>query len=221
MADVRSLPTNGKLIYELTSASALKDTDLLPISSDNLTRKVSLTQLKSSINNDFYNKDDMNTILDELKLEIKNLHDKLFADEGNITEFRNEFNNILNVYRDEFNKELNDIRSEFNTTLTQFEGEFNTKIEDVRTDLTTQLNDFKDEYNQYKTTVEDHFTSIETEMQYNYDELNAKIESTESSLIAKITNVEATINEKIDSLITYGTGIPTTLETGKVYLQYF
>ena len=52
MSDIR---TNGKQIYQLTSAAALKDTDLFVISSaDNLTRSVSLNQLKTAVTHNFY-----------------------------------------------------------------------------------------------------------------------------------------------------------------------
>lgn len=140
MPDVRSLGTsyNGKLIYQLTSAAALKDTDLFAISSsDNLTRKVSLSQIKSSVSNDFYNKNDMDKLLDELKQQIKNVSDSVFEMNNDITEFRNEFNNKLTEQNNSLLKKINDL------------------------------------------------------------------------------------DKKLTEWILYGTQVPTTLDTGRVYLQYF
>jgi len=108
MPDIRT--SNGKLIYQLTSATMLKDTDLFAIStSDHLTRNISLKQIKLSINNDFYSKDDINNILDKLRLQIKNLSDQVVILENDITEFRNEFNTKLNNVESNLNQTINNL----------------------------------------------------------------------------------------------------------------
>ena len=73
MSDIRN---NGKLIYQLTSASALKDTDLFVISSaDNLTRSITLSQLKMAVTKDYYNIDDITEILDNIREQLKDVTD--------------------------------------------------------------------------------------------------------------------------------------------------
>ena len=93
MPDISSL--NGKLIYQLTSASALKDTDLFAISSNNLTRSVSLLQIKLSMESIFYTKNNIDGLLDDLRGQIKKVSDEAFETVNDITEFRNEFNSKL------------------------------------------------------------------------------------------------------------------------------
>lgn len=151
----------GKLIYQLTSAAALKDTDLFVISSaDNLTRSVTLSQLKKAIIGEFSDDTDL---LDGLRSDIKNLNDTVSEYGNNLSEFRNEFNAQLQVLGNRFATDLNNVRSEFNTSITNLD----------------------------------------------------------TSLQEKITNLDLKLSKKIDEMITYGTAVPTTLATGKVYLQYF
>lgn len=154
------MPSDGKLIYQLTSASALRDTDLFPIStSDNLTRSVSLGQIKSSIANDFYNKDKIDDLLNDIKSQIKDVSDDNNAIENDLSEFRNEFNS---------------------------------QLQQLNNDLRTVINNTK-------------------------SELNISINNVNKSLEDNIK----TVNSKIDNLIVYGTSIPTKLDPGKIYLQYF
>lgn len=185
MPDIRSQISpniNGKLIYQLTSASALKDTDLFPISStDNLTRNVSLGQIKASFNNDFYNKEDMDTILDILRQQIKNSADDLFELNNNITEFRNEFNNKLFELDNSLRHEINEVDKKFTNITNELDAKFTKSIADL--DL--------------KTTLAD------------------------NALHEKIDNLEIKLTQMITNWILYGTEIPTSLPTGRVYLQYF
>ena len=113
MSDIRSLSNasyNGKLIYQLTDASALKDTDLFAISTtDNLTRKVSLSQIKASFNNDYYNKDESDDLLDELRQQIKDINDRIFSTNNDIAEFRNEFNTKLTNLDNTLSKKITDL----------------------------------------------------------------------------------------------------------------
>lgn len=124
MSDIRSLGAasyNGKLIYQLVAASTLKDTDLFAIStSDNLTRRVSLSQIKSSFNADYYNKEDIDMVLDSIRLQIKNVSDELFQINNNITEFRNEFNNKITNLDNTLSKKINDLDTKLTNMITNW-----------------------------------------------------------------------------------------------------
>lgn len=185
MSDMRSLSANsynGKLIYQLTSASALKDNDLFAISTaENLTRSVSLAQIKSSFNADYYNKDDMDILLDSIRQQIKNVSDNIFASENNIAEFRNEFNNKLNQLNSDLREEINNVDKKFT---------------DVTNDIIQQLADTK-------------------------VELNNKITNLDNTLSQRITDLDTELTNMITNWIMFGTSVPTTLPTGRTYLQYF
>lgn len=133
--------TNGKLIYQLTSASALRDTDLFAISStDNLTRNVSLGQIKAAVASDFYNKEDANDIFDELREQIKELSDDISDVENNITEFRNEFNTQLQQLNAQLTTDINNTKSTLNTTINNLDTTLSKKITDLETKLTNMVN---------------------------------------------------------------------------------
>ncbi len=158
MSDLRTLPQsgssslmypNGKLIYELTSAAALKDTDLFAIStSNNLTRNVSLKQIKSSINNDFYDRTEIDNLLDQLRKQINQLSDDVY-------------------------------------------------------DLSKEITNFEQSVNQ---TIQN---------------LDNKIDRSVTELTNLINNTRSDLEEMIRTWIMYGTDIPSKLDTGRVYLQYF
>lgn len=169
---------NGKLIYQLTSASALKDTDLFAIStSDNLTRSISLFQIKTSFKNEFYDKENTDRLLDELRQQIKEINDNAFELNNDITEFRNEFN---------------------------------VKLQELGETLVNMINE-----------VDKDSIDRDTALGIRIDNLNTKVDNNYNTLNTKIDNLERSLTEKIDGLILYGPDIPTTLETGRLYLQYF
>ena len=191
---------NGKLIYQLTSASALKDTDLFVISSaDRLTRSITLSQLREAINGDRYSNDKITELLDELKLQIKNITDSLSEYDNNLSEFRNEFNTQLQSLRTSYISDLNNTKSEINTRITILENDMFEEFESVKdiiSELTKNTNNKFTEYN-------NNLTSVNTSLQQ------------------RITELDTRLTELIDGLILYGPSIPTSLSTGKVYLQYF
>lgn len=135
------MATNGKLIYQLTSASALRDTDLFPISSsDNLTRNVSLGQIKVYVSNEFYNKEDANDIFDEIKQQIKTLSDNIASVENTITENRNEFNVQLQTLNTQLTSDINETKSTLNTSINNLNNNLSTRISDLEKKLTTMVN---------------------------------------------------------------------------------
>lgn len=146
---------NGKLIYQLTSASALRDTDLFAISStDNLTRSVSLGQIKAAVASDFYNKEDANDIFDELREQIKKLSDDIAGVENSITETRNEFNTQLQQLNSQLTSDINDTRSTLNTTINNLDLSLSKKITDLDTKLTNRINNIFSYGTSIPTTLE-------------------------------------------------------------------
>lgn len=135
------MATNGKLIYQLTSASALRDTDLFAISSsDNLTRNVSLGQIKAAVSSEFYNKEDANEIFDEIKQQIKTLSDNIASVENTITENRNEFNAQLQSLNTQLTQEINETKSTLNISINNLNDTLSTRISNLENKLTTMVN---------------------------------------------------------------------------------
>ena len=193
--------SKGKLIYQLTSASALKDTDLFVISSadSNLTRSITLSQLKSATLNNIYKNDEIDSKFDDLKLQIKNITDKMSGFDNDNSEFRNEFNSQLNQIRNDFIFEINNVRSEFNNTIAELDVELHEQFESINKII----------------------TDLNSSMNNRFNSLNTSITNLDTSLTQMINDTDTKLTNAINGLISYGTAIPTSLAAGKVYLQYF
>lgn len=173
---------NGKFIYQLTSAASLKDTDLFAISTSNyLTRSVSLKQIKSFVTNDFYDKDDIQVLLDELRKLIQDLGDDIFNLRQEITDFENHVEETMNDIRNTLNKRMDLLEKTLNERIDNLEQELNTKI----------------------------------------DNLENKHDQDIQNLREYIDNVQDDLEEMIRGWILYGISAPSSLATGRVYLQYF
>lgn len=146
---------NGKLIYQLTSASALRDTDLFAISStDNLTRSVSLGQIKAAVSTDFYNKEDANEVFDELRQQIKNLSDDVTGVENTIADTRNEFNTQLQELNTQLTTDINNTRSTLNTSINNLDTKLSNRINELDSKLTMMINDIFTWGDDIPTTLE-------------------------------------------------------------------
>lgn len=131
---------NGKTIYQLTSASALNDTDLFAISSaNNLTRSVTLSQIRLAVIKDLYGKDIINDMFNEIRSEIKEVNDSVVELNNDVAEFRNEFNIQLQEIRSDLDTSINNLRSELNSTMNLRLSTMETSLKKQITDLDTRL----------------------------------------------------------------------------------
>lgn len=134
MSDIRS--QSGKLIYDLTSADALTDNDIIPISSNYLTRSITLSQLKLYTNTGIYSSKEIDQKIDNIvNDQIASINKDIFDLRNDITEFRNEFTTKLSDLSDELFGKVNEIDQKFTdlttdlrTDLTDLETRFNEKI---------------------------------------------------------------------------------------------
>ena len=157
MPDIRS-SSGGKLIYQLTSASALNGNELFAIStSDYLTRSVTLSQIGSFIKSDIYSTTDIDNIFNDLRDQIMEINNQLFELESNITEFRNEFNNKLNALYQNLIEIINDLDSKLSLRITNAYNELNTKIENVNITLSNRI-----------TALDERITLLENKLAYKY-----------------------------------------------------
>lgn len=134
MSDIRS--QSGKLIYDLTSAEALTDTDIIPISTNYLTRSITLSQLKLYTNAGIYTSQEVDELIDNLVNDkIALINKDIFDLRNDITEFRNEFITKLSELSEDLFEEVNnidqrvtDLTNDLRADLTDLETRFNEKI---------------------------------------------------------------------------------------------
>ena len=160
MSDIKS--QSGKLIYELTSADALKDTDLIPISENYLTRSISLSQLKLYNNSGMYTSQKIDELIDTLRDDIKGTDDSIFTLQNNINEFRNEFITRLSNLNNELESKINDIDQKLIDEGTQIrviirntKNELNQSITDLNTSLTNVNNALTTKITNLETKVDE------------------------------------------------------------------
>lgn len=137
MSDVNS---TGKLIYQLTPVSTLKDTDQFVVSSDNLTRSVELSTIRTAVTNNVYDKDYINDLNINLTKDINAVRSELTKYNESISEYRNIYDVKLEELRNDFTSEINNAKSEFNTTITNTSESLQEKITALDTKLTNQIN---------------------------------------------------------------------------------
>lgn len=234
---------NGKTIYQLTSASALNDTDLFVISSgDNLTRSITLNQLKAAVTHDYFDKDETNELLDTLKAQIKTITDALYNSDINTSEFRNYVHTQLQEIKQVHLADLNNFRTEITNSFNSFENEVDEKFNQVNQRLTHLSDSVNTSVTNINSSIENLNTSItnlskdtdtriialsknvsdlNSKVDTDFNTLNSSINSTNTTLSKRISDLETNLTNKINSLFSYGTEVPTTLATGKIYFQYF
>ena len=168
--DMAGIP--GKHIYELEELKLLKNTAYLAISQDNLTRKVSLDDLKLAFNGDS----------DEVS---KN------------TYYSTEY---MSRYFDNVDDRFREVSNEISKT--------NTRIDNLTEYVNQQDADIRQ-------TIEENYNHWDTVL-YSTDTKNL---GDIVDLKNRVTALEYKVRNIVD--ISYGTEIPSELETGAIYLQYF
>lgn len=138
---------NGKNIYQLTPATALKGTDIIPISSENLTRSTTVNQLKGYFKQDFYDKDAIDNFLEQIRSQISGASGNIFEFQEYINEFKRDINNRFQEFTQAVNIDLNNIEKKITETnnstlqvINQLDTTLSTKITNVEKNLTEKIN---------------------------------------------------------------------------------
>lgn len=164
MPDIRQMPAsfNGKLIYQLTSASALKDTDLFAIStSENLTRKVSVTQIKSYVTNDILQYiSDIDSLINDIKQQITEINNHISDVENDISEYRNEFNMALNNLQEYLLQVINNLDTKVNLRITQEVNDLDTRIDIEVNAIDEKINNLSQKISDLEKKMNDMFSSF-------------------------------------------------------------
>lgn len=187
---------NGKFIYQLTSASALKDNDLFAISStDNLTRSVSLKQIKDSVNINFYNKDEMDSLLDVIRQQVKDGFDNTFGLGNSVSEFRNEFNSQLHQLDTTLRQEINEVDKKFTDIINEYKDEMSDTVININNKI-----------DQNKTDINNRVTEVENNFDYKLDQLDIKLSKQildlDTKLSTQITSLDSKLTKNINDLDT-------------------
>lgn len=197
---------NGKRIEELLEVSQIYADSYFLVSETDLTRKITLQNLRNAFNGDtatenlnnvYYSVEKINELLDHIYDEIDKINTKI----DNMQDQIDNIYNDLGADLSEFKKYVEQIYEELKLA----DQNLNTKIDNVKVELNQKIEDTK--------------RQLQTEINNVREELTNKIEDVNKKLDARLKVVENKLRNVTD--IQIGTSVPSTLPSGVIYLQYF
>lgn len=197
---------NGKRIEELLEVSQIHADSYFLISETDLTRKITLQNLRNAFNGDtatenlnnvYYSVEKINELLDHIYDEIDKINTKI----DNMQDQIDNIYNDLGADLSEFKKYVEQIYEELKLA----DQNLNNKIDNVKIELNQKIEDTK--------------RQLQTEINNVREELTNKIEDVNKKLDARLKIVENKLRNVTD--IQIGTSVPSTLPSGVIYLQYF
>lgn len=197
---------NGKRIEELLEVSQIHADSYFLVSETDLTRKITLQNLRNAFNGDtatenlnnvYYSVEKINELLDHIYDEIDKINTKI----DNMQDQIDNIYNDLGADLSEFKKYVEQIYEELKLA----DQNLNTKIDNVKIELNQKIEDTK--------------RQLQTEINNVREELTNKIEDVNRKLDARLKIVENKLRNVTD--IQIGTSVPSTLSSGVIYLQYF
>lgn len=197
---------NGKRIEELLEVSQIHADSYFLVSETDLTRKITLQNLRNAFNGDtatenlnnvYYSVEKINELLDHIYDEIDKINTKI----DNMQDQIDNIYNDLGANLSEFKKYVEQIYEELKLA----DQNLNTKIDNVKIELNQKIEDTK--------------RQLQTEINNVREELTNKIEDVNRKLDARLKIVENKLRNVTD--IQIGTSVPSTLSSGVIYLQYF
>ena len=213
----------GKYIYELDSlVGALSKEAYFVVSQDDLTRKITFDDLKTAFNgdneesgpNNYYSSEMIDRMFEEVYQRLLNM-------EQDFLELSKKFEEVQTYVQNAYN-ELSD-------RLTNLDEEINNRIDQevktINTRIDTEVSNINDRIDQEVSTLNTAINNLDRKINDRIDDevatLNSKINSNYNTLNDRITSIYKELNNKIDNLFDYGTSVPSSLTTGKLYFQYF
>lgn len=197
---------NGKRIEELLEVSQIHADSYFLVSETDLTRKITLQNLRNAFNGDtatenlnnvYYSVEKINELLNHIYDEIDKINTKI----DNMQDQIDNIYNDLGADLSEFKKYVEQIYEELKLA----DQNLNTKIDNVKIELNQKIEDTK--------------RQLQTEINNVREELTHKIEDVNKKLDARLKIVENKLRNVTD--IQIGTSVPSTLPSGVIYLQYF
>ena len=236
---------NGKRIEELLEISRVSSDSFFLISETDLTRKITLQNLRNAFNGDsatdnlnnlYYSVEKINELLGHIRDDIDKINSRLDNLEDRITNIYDDIGADLS----EFKKYVEQIYAELKLADQTLQNNINS----AKTELTQLINQTKTELEQDITDLDEKIDNVNSTLGDRITTLNNRVSQINTDLTNKINNVNTTLGNSItavendiDSLgdritavenkltgitsIRYGSSVPSTLATGAIYLQYF
>lgn len=236
---------NGKRIEELLEISRVYSDSFFLVSETDLTRKITLQNLRNAFNGDsatdnlnnlYYSVEKINELLGHIRDDIDKINSRLDNLEDRITNIYDDIGADLS----EFKKYVEQIYAELKladqtlqnninstkTELTQLINQTKTELEQDITDLDEKIDNVNTNLGNRITTLDNRVTQINNTLTGKINDVDEKVDNLDD----KVDNINTTLGNRITAVenklrnitgIQYGTQVPSTLATGTIYLQYF
>ena len=222
---------NGKRIEELLEISRVSSDSFFLVSETDLTRKITLQNLRNSFNGDsatdnlnnlYYSVEKINELLGHIRDDIDKINSRLDNLEDRITNIYDDIGADLS----EFKKYVEQIYAELKLADQALQNNINS----AKTELTQLINQTKTELEQDITDLDEKIDNVNSTLGDRITTLNNRVSQINTDLTNKINNVNTTLGNRITAVenkltgitsIRYGSSVPSTLATGAIYLQYF
>lgn len=222
---------NGKRIEELLEISRVSSDSFFLVSETDLTRKITLQNLRNAFNGDsatdnlnnlYYSVEKINELLGHIRDDIDKINSRLDNLEDRITNIYDDIGADLS----EFKKYVEQIYAELKLADQTLQNNINS----AKTELTQLINQTKTELEQDITDLDEKIDNINSTLDNRITTLNNRVSQINTDLTNKINNVNTTLGNRITAVenkltgitsIRYGSSVPSTLATGAIYLQYF
>lgn len=222
---------NGKRIEELLEISRVSSDSFFLVSETDLTRKITLQNLRNAFNGDsatdnlnnlYYSVEKINELLGHIRDDIDKINSRLDNLEDRITNIYDDIGADLS----EFKKYVEQIYAELKLADQTLQNNINS----AKTELTQLINQTKTELEQDITDLDEKIDNINSTLDNRITTLNNRVSQINTDLTNKISNVNTTLGNRITAVenkltgitsIRYGSSVPSTLATGAIYLQYF
>lgn len=236
---------NGKRIEELLEISRVSSDSFFLVSETDLTRKITLQNLRNAFNGDsatdnlnnlYYSVEKINELLGHIRDDIDKINSRLDNLEDRITNIYDDIGADLS----EFKKYVEQIYAELKladqtlqnninstkTELTQLINQTKTELEQDITDLDEKIDNVNTNLGNRITTLDNRVTQINNTLTGKINDVDEKVDNLDD----KVDNINTTLGNRITAVenklrnitgIQYGTQVPSTLATGTIYLQYF
>lgn len=222
---------NGKRIEELLEISRVSSDSFFLVSETDLTRKITLQNLRNAFNGDsatdnlnnlYYSVEKINELLGHIRDDIDKINSRLDNLEDRITNIYDDIGADLS----EFKKYVEQIYAELKLADQTLQNNINS----AKTELTQLINQTKTELEQDITDLNEKIDNVNSTLGDRITTLNNRVSQINTDLTNKINNVNTTLGNRITAVenkltgitsIRYGSSVPSTLATGAIYLQYF
>jgi len=197
---------NGKRVEELLEVSQIHADSYFLVSETDLTRKITLQNLRNAFNGDtatenlnnvYYSVEKINELLDHIYDDIDKINTKIDNMQDRIDNIYNDIGADLSEFKkyvEQIYEELKLADKNLDNKIEHNRIELNQKIEEAKTQLHNTINNVK-------------------------EELTNKITDVNNKLDARLKIIENKLRNVTD--IQVGNNVPGTLASGVIYLQYF